>query len=164
MTLNLDAIAGVLTGWAALCLFTLHVVSSPRQRNWMTIPEYVRGGFLVSGVMFTWRSANFFTVAKASLVVPGHVNAEGIMALAAITYTMTALAWWRLRSVSAPRAWDRAAWGAGEARGDPQLVPVMMRADEVIDLHRAMGTPTFAPGEGPDAMLREARRRPAKPH
>jgi xanthine/uracil permease len=81
MMLNLDVAAGVLTGWIALALFSLHVISSPRHRTWMTIPEYVRRGFLLTGAMFTWRSVNFFSVAGAAGVFLGHINAEGMMAL-----------------------------------------------------------------------------------
>jgi hypothetical protein len=156
MMLNLDVAAGVLTGWIALALFSLHVISSPRHRTWMTIPEYVRRGFLLTGAMFTWRSVNFFSVAGAAGVFLGHINAEGMMALVSVTYMVSALTWWMFTGLLPNHTWERLQWAEARARSHPETVPLMLTPAEVIGVSRAGGTPTIAPNEGPEAVEREA--------
>jgi hypothetical protein len=155
MMLNLDIAAGVLTGWIALALFSLHVISSPRHRTWMTIPEYVRRGFLVTGAMFTWRSVNLFSVAGSDVIL-GHINAEGMMALISVTYTVSALAWWIFTGLLPARTWERLQWAQRHARDHAETVPLMMTQAEVANVARASGTPTVGPNEGPEAVEREA--------
>lgn len=136
--MTLDALASLLCGWLALCLFGLHVISSPKRQHWMTLPEYVRRGLLVTGVMFTWRSVNFATLGGHDMEA-GHINVEGMMALIAITYTITAVAVWLGRKILPARGWARLSWVERKEREDPQAVPVVLAADEVLDLARAKG-------------------------
>jgi hypothetical protein len=149
---NLDLIASVLCGWLALCAFGLHVVSSPKRHNWMTLPEYVRRGFLVTGAMFTWRSVNFITNGSQDL---GHINTEGMMALIAVTYTVTAVAFWVAQRTLPAKVWDRLRWVEHVEREDPGKVPVMMDEAEVVDAARILGFKAAAPGEPPDALHKE---------
>lgn len=153
----LQLIAALLWGWLALCVFTLHIISSPKRRNWATIPEYVRGGFLVTGVMATWRSVNLIDLADQPAAI-GRINAEGMLALLAITYTVTALAWWTFRRVLPGRWWERLGWMEHEARSHPNAAPVILEAHELADVSRATGVRTASAGEGAEAVVREGRR------
>lgn len=157
--MSLDAIAGFLCGWLALCAFTLHIVSSPRRRAWMTIPEYVRRGFLVVGVTFTWRSVNFFSVADAEPATLGHINAEGMIALIGLTYLVSAMAWWVFRDVLPNRWWERIEWMRKQAHAMPDAAPVILAQHEVANVARASGVATIGAGEGPEAVAREVPRR-----
>lgn len=155
--MNLDIVAGALCGWLALCVFSLHVVSSPRRRNWMNIPEYVRRGLLVTGGMFTWRSVNFLSVAGSGVLL-GHINAEGIMALAAMTYTITSLAFWAASAVLPDLAWQRLDWVRGRFKAKTGEVPVMVTIQEMVDIQHATGQAAIGPNEAPEAALRETPR------
>lgn len=155
--MNLDTYAGLLCGVLAISLFSLFIVSSPKRRLWLTIPAYVRGGFLMTGFLMMWRSVNFLSLANSTAPL-GHINAEGMMPLLALTYTMTAfsLHWWR-RSLPAP-GWDRVEHVQDQMRHGADAVPVMMTGREVRDVARASGLPTTEPGEGAGGVARELRR------
>lgn len=157
MSLNLDMVAAACCGWLALCLFTLHVVSSPKRHSWMTIPGYVRRGFLVTGVMLTWWSANLFSVAGTA-IGSGHFNAQGLMALGAATYTVSALAWWVLRGYLPKRGWDRLHWFQREAQAHPGVAPVALSAEDVTAVSRAAGIVSLGPRESGEAFVREVAR------
>lgn len=149
--MNLDLIAGGLSGIVALGAFAIHVYSSPKRGKWMTIPEYVRGGFLVTGFMFMWWSVKFVSVAGSSTPL-GHINGEGIMAMGAAAYTIAALATWVVASALPDLAWGRLSWFEGFARRHQGAMPAKA---EVVEAVRARGYPAVAPGEGPDAVWRE---------
>ena len=142
--MSLDLIASIGCFWLALIVFMLHVVSSPRRRSWMTIPEYVRRGFLVTGAMFLWRAANFASLKPSQL---GHANAEGLMALFALIYTITALAVWVVRARLGNQGWARLEWLRELMRQHPEIVPAPMTLTEVAETHRALGAVVATPPE-----------------
>jgi len=162
MTLNttihipggLDLIAALGCGWLALILFALHVVSSPSRRSWMTIPEYVRHGFAVTGCVFLVRAANFATLQPEAL---GHANAEGLMVLLALVYTVTALAVWVVRARLKNQGWSRLDWLRGLMADHPEVVGGPMTMTEVADTCRAMGATVAEPPE-PDPPIKHAHR------
>ena len=124
----------------------------------MTIPEYVRGGFLVVGAMFTWRSANLFSLATVAHKVPtiGQANAEAVMAAVAMGYLVTALTWWVVSRLLPDRAWERLQFAEHEAQHE--LTPVMMTVDEVVHTAQDAGIATIGPNEGAEAVQRESPR------
>ncbi|MCR5875184.1 hypothetical protein LRS10_13885 [Phenylobacterium sp. J426] len=154
----LDMVAGALCGAVALGAFSIHVISSRHRRNWMTIPQYVRRGVLLCGVMFTWRSVNFFSIAESAEGL-GHINAEGMMALVVITYTIWALAVWLFRATLPTPGWDRVEDTQHKLREEPGLAPVMMTLPDVVKVAQASGLPAVGPGEPPEAVIREGKRR-----
>jgi len=157
--MSLDTLAGIMCGWLALCVFTLHIVSSPLRHNWMNIPGYVRFGFLVTGVLFTWRSANLFTLGlDPTSTRAGHVNEEGMFALLALTYLASALAYWVFNKYLPGRGWERLAWLQTLMKHNHQMVPVPLTAHEVSDVARAAGMSTVEAGEDATAVVREAPR------
>ena len=131
MTLNLDLLAAGLCGMIAVCVFSLHVVSSPKRKAWITLPEYVRRGFLVVGLMFTWRSVNFLSIAPDPMIQPGHINAEGMMATFALAYMVGACAVCYWRASFHDRQADRITWAARAAQRDARLIPLVMDRDDV---------------------------------
>lgn len=137
--MNLDPLAALLCGLVALFLFATHVVSSPRRKRWMTLPEYVRYGLFISGAMFMWRSVNFITQPSATVSAIGHINAEGVMALAALTYTAMSLAFWMASKRLPDLGWDRLRFAERKEREDPAIVPVMMTIEQVLEAERALG-------------------------
>jgi hypothetical protein len=140
--IDLDWLGGPLCGWMAVCLFAIHVVSSPKRHSWMTLPEYVRFGFLATGAMFLWKAANFA------------VRAQDMMMLLAIAYLVSALTVW-IVAKSLPRlGWDRLRWVERVEREQPSKVPVMMEMDAVIDAHAAAGVPVAGPNEITDGITR----------
>ena len=149
--MNLDWIASALCGVIAVCLFLLHVFSSPGRLPWVTLPQYVRCGLLLTGVMFTWRSVNFTTIANEPLSL-GHINAEGMMALGCFAYTVGSLVFWMLLTVMPGRARIRAEWAAQQMAEDPDLAPVMMSTDEVVAVARLTGIRTVPPNGSPDEL------------
>lgn len=153
----LDIFAGSLCGAVALGSFSIHIISSRQRRNWMTIPQYVRNGILLCGVMFTWRSVNFFSIAKSPDVL-GHINAEGMMALVVFTYTIWAIAVWLFRAQLPAPGWDRVHDAERSIRRDPQLAPLLMPVPDVVKVAQAAGVPAVAPAEPAEAIVREARR------
>ena len=163
MTLNLDAGASALCGIIALCVFTLHIVSSPKRHNWMTIPEYVRGGFLGVGVLMTWRSVNFLTLANQSPVpTMGRINAEGMLALLGMTYMVLAVTVWVVTDILPERSWDRLNWVRLIMKRRPDMVPLPLSVHEIHDVARASGAQAIEPGEGSKAVVREAVRAPKR--
>lgn len=158
----LDLFGAVFSGWMALCMFGLHIISAPERGNWMTLPSYVRIGFLVSGAAFLWRSVNLFALGMADeFIPPGHLNLQGFISLSALCYMITALVYWQFRRIMAdPRGWQRILWVEKELHEHPDKVPVVVEKEEVIDQFRRQGVPatksceTYDPECGPsDAPL-----------
>lgn len=143
---NLDVLAGGLCAWVTIMLFLLHVITGPRHTQWFTLPDYVRIGFLATGGLFFWRAVNFFTLATSPLPPSvGRINAEGMIALVALAYTLTALTWYVATRTLQPMAWARLAWLVGIFRRDPDLAPVPMPVDAVADLMRSNGAEVATP-------------------
>lgn len=158
--MSLDAVAAVLCGLVCLGCFTLHVVSSPARGHWLTLPEYVRFGFLVTGAMFLWRAVNFASLVRAPQPL-GHINAEGMMALIAMAYTITALAFYVVRRSLTPQARSRVDWVEAVERDNPELAPVMMAPRELTEAARARGIPAVGPQAGPGDLAEASRPPPA---
>lgn len=138
--MNLDSLAALLCGWMAVCVFGLHIVSSPKRKHWMTLPEYVRRGLVVTGTMFVWRSVNLATLAPSPPEWgPGHINVEGVMAALAMTYMVTSLVVWAWRRHLPGKGWDRAAWVEHELAGSEAKVAVVMTQRELEDHARGEG-------------------------
>lgn len=153
----LDTMAGTLCGAVAVGAFSIHVISSRERRNWMTIPQYVRRGILLCGIMFTWRSVNFFSIAEAPGGL-GHINAEGMMALVVFAYTIWAIAIWQFRAQLPAKSWERIQWVEAQTRANPDLTPILMPMDEIVSVARATGAGAVGPGEGPEVVGRETAR------
>lgn len=142
--MTLDWIASLLCGLAALCMFTLHIISSPKRTPWMNLPEYVRIGLAVTGAMFMWRSVNFTSIAHEPLVL-GHINAEGIMALVCFTYLIAAITFWVIRSVLPANVRFRSLWATSTMKDDPDLRPVMLTTEETVKVAQASGIRALKP-------------------
>lgn len=138
MTLNIDVIAAICCGMMALCLFGLHVITSPRRHNWFTMPEYVRKGLLVAGATLMCRSVNLFTLPQPP-AERGHVNALALMATMTLTYVLIAFTVWALRRFLPGKGWLRLHWAEHVERAQPELAPVMMAPAEIEQLARARG-------------------------
>lgn len=103
-----DAIASLLCFMFAISCFVIHVLTSPRQRNWSDLPPFVRVGLFLTGASLLYRGVN---LAILSTEYPptslGHVNIEGLVALAIMSYTFTAYAVHMVRRTFPARVWDR---------------------------------------------------------
>jgi hypothetical protein len=151
---NLDILAGIFCIWIAVCICGLHVVSSPKRHNWMTIPEYVRRGLFVTAGMFLWRGTDFLTHA-GEIGGLGHINAVGIMSSVTLAYTVSAIAFWALRGTLPDSSWSRLQAAQRLTRDNPGTVPVLLTPHHAAEVSRAAGIPTVEAGEGPEAVWRE---------
>jgi hypothetical protein len=135
----MDLLVGACCGLMAVCLFALHVISSPRRQQWPGLPEYVRTGLLVTGVAMTWRSVNLFTL-PAPPAAPGHVNAEALFVGLALTYLLGALTFWAVRRYLPGKGHARLEWVEQQERASASaLHPVMMTQRQLEQLARARG-------------------------
>jgi hypothetical protein len=125
MTINLDFIAGVLCTFGSFSLCVIHVISSAKRGEWITLPEYVRVGFFATAMMLLYRGVNLITLAGIPDVgepLRGRINAEGLMATMALTYTLCALAVCLARKAYPEGVWlsiARAEWIAKMFRRQP---------------------------------------------
>lgn len=100
--------------------------------------------------MFMVRSVNFFSIAP-QMEVLGHINAEGMMALIAMTYTISALAFWMVCKMLPERARRRLEWVEQQERENPDLAPVLMPTPEIAKVAKAVGIEAAVPpGQGPE--------------
>lgn len=130
----MDLLVGACCGLMALCLFSLHVISSPRRQQWFRLPEYVRSGLIVAGVAMTWRSVNLFTLPSPP-ATPGHVNAEALFVSLALTYLLAALTIWAVRRYLPGKGHARLEWVEElEWASADGLHPVMMTPRELEQL------------------------------
>lgn len=135
--MNLDIPAAVGCGLIALCVFGVHVVSSPKSKAWITLPEYVRRSFLLTGLMFFWRSVNLASIASAPVPL-GHANAEGMMAQIALVYMIGACTFCYVRAALKDHQWERIQ-NAAKVAQNRDMVPVMLHKSEVAETLRALG-------------------------
>lgn len=136
--MNLDIFAGLLCGVCAACFFSLWSVTNPKRRTWRSMRLHIRGGFLVTGVMFFWRSVDFLEGAQATTHL-GHINAVGMMPLVTMTYTFAALAWsWYSEQLPGP-GWHRLEWVRGVFANEPETVLAPATRAEVIKHAEAEG-------------------------
>jgi hypothetical protein len=107
MLLNLDLIAGCLCILLSTACFAIHIMTSPKHRVWLNLPEYVRGGIFLTGTLMVFRGINFIGMSDKPIDRLGHINAEGLLPLIVLTYTLTALSVHILRQTYPSRVWDR---------------------------------------------------------
>jgi hypothetical protein len=131
MTLNLDLIAGVLCTLAAFALCVIHVISSSKRGQWITLPEYVRVGLFVTAMTLLYRGVNLITLsgaAETGEILLGRINAEGLIATSALTYTLCALALFLARKAYPEGVWQtiiRTEWLA-KLMGRPAAPPYVV--------------------------------------
>lgn len=103
-----DAIASLLCFMFAISCFVIHVLTSHKRRNWSNLSEFVRLGLFLTGASLLYRGVNLAVLSNeyppTSL---GHVNVEGLIALAIMSYTFTAFAVHMVRRTYPARVWDR---------------------------------------------------------
>ncbi len=154
MMLNL--VVSLCTGWIAVNLFLLDVISGPRHRLWIVLPNYVRWGVRVSGAGFLLRSANLLTLLPSSPV--GNVNLEAVGVTLALTYTITAVVAFYWARQMPPHAWDRLEWVRSVLLREPTAAPVFLTAAEVTKVAHGVGAAAVGPGQGGEAVVLEAAR------
>lgn len=147
--MTLDLFAAGLCGFMALCLFSLHIVSSPGRRRWMTLPEYLRGGLLATGVLFVIRSVNYTMLAPDDV---GRINAVGLLVMITMAYTFGAVTWFLASNHLPAGMWDRLLWVKKREQENPDEVPVMMKKSEVVDTYRRLGGRAVSPGAAPHEL------------
>lgn len=152
--MNLDWLAAMGCGWIALCCFSLYAFTHPKRDRWMNMPNYVRRGLAICGAAFCWRSVNFIMLEPVEVNATGHINAEGIMVMLAVAYTITALALWAGVFKRLPaHGWDRLHFAEHEEREGK--VPVMMTPAEVrAKLHEEGAVINTEPPRKKVAMFR----------
>lgn len=147
---HLSIVAGILCLVITAFLSGLHVVSSQKRDRWMDFPNYVRVGIMALIVMSLYRGIQFLTpvpIPPADSVAT--IQAEGLIFLAVLAYTIGSISLWVARRHLPPNVWPRLSWIETEERADPNKVPVLMSMDEVVDAARLMGIKAVAPGAGP---------------
>lgn len=144
MTINLDWVASVLSGFCALVMFTFHVVTSPARKHWISLPEYIRTGIFFTGALFMWRSVNLTVIAGDPDVMLGHINPEGLLLLMCLCYVMTTLAFYVIRRTYPPRVWERLGYISKMATCKPRD-----KKAEAIGLLAAQGVHVVAPNGSP---------------
>lgn len=103
-----DAIASLLCFMFAISCFVVHILASPKRKNWSDLPEYVRWGLFAAGASMLYRGVNLAVLSgEYPPVSLGHVNIEGLVALAIMSYTITAWAVHMVRRTFPARVWDR---------------------------------------------------------
>lgn len=156
MTLNMNVLAGFLTGYIALLIFSLHIVSSHRRRRWINIPEYVRRNFIITGAFFLWRSVNLVSLSYVEAPAAGMANREAVMASIALSCLVTSITLWAWMTTMPEGGWSRLEWVRDMLRRPGNEVPVMV---DPVDVAHAAGLQATAPGEGAEAVVREVSRR-----
>lgn len=146
-----DTLASLLCGLIALCLFTLHIVSSPKRDRWMTLPALVRFSILPAAIVFLLRAVNFHYISPDPWA-RGHINLEGFLAIATVAYMMLSLTVWIVFDHMKDKGWDRVWWVKQMEKSSPGQVPVMMDKEDVVQTLTFLGTPSV----GPQAPPREA--------
>lgn len=129
--MSMDHIAGWLCAVVALAFFAMHVVTDPKKSQWVTLPFYVRFGFLLSGALFFARAMNFVDI-RDDPSAQGHINGEGFAALVVLTYTIGSFAMFLVTKVLEGHGWERLQH-AERAEHDPNNVAVVMTKAEVLN-------------------------------
>ncbi len=150
--MNLDLLAGILCGIMAISALIVHAFTSPDKYRWMPLPEYVRFGLVAAGFSLMWRSVDFISIAASPATDIGHINGKGLVASVAMTYLLGSMAVYVVRSSLPAHTWGRLKWLEQFARTHKGAAP--SRA-EIVQAVRQRGIPAVAPGEGPEAVVRE---------
>lgn len=135
MILGYDVAGAAVTGWLAVMLFGLFIVSGPKDPQWVSLPAYLRFGFFGAAVGFMLWSVNLASIPQRPADV-GHINASGLWALAMLAYLVTASVVYVLRHTLQPHAWAKIAWVMRLFGRDPSLAPVLLRPDELAAVSR----------------------------
>ena len=148
--MNLDVLAAPLCAWMGFCLGVLHIVSDPKMKPWMPIPDYVRWCFFAGAMVFLWRSVNLVTNGSPD---KGHVNVEGFVLSIVLTCLFTALAYWIGGRVLVDHGWERVTWTEGFIRRRPDHAPVMMTQGAMAAAILAKGGEAVGPDAPPQDLL-----------
>ena len=94
MTNGFDLPTAILCLVMAAALCELFALSSPKHKKWLSLPWYVRLGFLATAVGMGARGAELFSLSSpsGSSAVQGHVDPAGFLLTISMTFTFVALA------------------------------------------------------------------------
>ncbi len=139
-----DGVGAALCLLTAIAFFGIHVVTSPKRKAWIVLPEYVRRGLWASGALFMIRG--FSLTSSDGVAGNEHIPPLGFLTLMAITWTVCALAVWVVRRHFPEGLWDRFAWAEHQVHTDPQnVVPLVMTKKEVVETAQAQGIEVAEP-------------------
>lgn len=148
--INLDLITAASCGVVALVCFGLFVITSPKHTQWPSFPQYARRGLAITGWLFMLRSVDFTNLPPGG---PGHINALGALTMMALAFTLGSIAYWFTIKVMHPLARQRAEDVEEQLRKNPELIPVLVSKDTVIDVSRAIGSEAVGEMGGTDQLF-----------
>ena len=149
----LDLIGAGVSGLIAVALFTIEIVTSPKRKLWVQLPEPLRWSLRVSGMLMMIRGVSL-------TVVETPFSGQHMVPLALLTWismcvTICGVAWWIVsHSFTDKRVWSRLAFALAAEQKDPGLIPVNVTPAEVISLAEAHGIVVLDP-EPKDAPLKD---------
>lgn len=154
----LDLALATLTGWIAVCLFALFVITSRKLGQWIVLPGHIRWSFLYVGWLMMVRSVNLISLHEATEPVAGRANLEAVAVMAGVAYLISSLTFYVARRRLPPHMWDRLAWFMRFFKDHPDHVAVPMSAADVAKVAQASGMAAVGPEEPPAAVYREGPR------
>jgi hypothetical protein len=149
--MDLDPIAGWLCATTAAAVFYLHAASSPDRKSWISLPPYVRFGFVAAGATFTLRSVDFFSIAGKD-VSRGHINFFGILSAAALAYLAVVSVICVYRSRMRNGQWHATQEAVETLQADPDAVLAVIPKSHAVPVLRTLGAVAAGPGEPPEVL------------
>lgn len=103
---GLDVAAGIFCFIMAASCIVLHILTTPKHKVWLNLPEYVRVGIFFTACLMIYRGMNLVGLSTKPESF-GHANVESLLSLVFVTYTITAIAAHVLSRTYPARLWDR---------------------------------------------------------
>jgi hypothetical protein len=130
----------------AVALSVLHILSSPKHRRWLTLPQYVRLGFFVTALGMLFRGVDLLNLSRpeASTASPGHIDGVGFVLTCSMSFTICALAFHAICNSCAPSVRARIESIERLARAGPKREALANLALDGFKAVESLGT--FPPG------------------
>lgn len=136
MMRDLDITAGIFCFIMAASCIVLHIMTTPRHKVWLNLPEYVRVGIFFTACLMVYRGMNLIGLSTRPAAY-GHANVESLLSLIFVTYTITAITAHVLSRTYPARLWDRMRFleGVMKCRGHKDRLSTAVLAEIVEQNH-----------------------------
>lgn len=152
---TIDLIGGLASGLIALALFTVEIVSSPKRKLWVQLPEPLRWSIRVTGALMMIRGASLTAVATP--FSGQHMPPLALLTSVSMCVTIWGVTWWIIsHNFKDKRVWSRLIYALSAEQKHPELIPANVTPDEIIALAEARGIVVLNPDQRDRRDLREA--------
>lgn len=139
----IDVLGGVCCGLIAAALYSVDIVSAPKRKGWLKLPELLRWSIRVTATLMLLRGVG---LSMSDTPISGqHIPPFALLTSISLCGTVCGAAYWVVTRHFPDHVWDRLAHAFRAERNDPTLVPLVMSRGDVERAAEGQGIVVLSP-------------------